>query len=306
MKNTYLLLKAGMILFALALSGGTVRASQVHTFEDALKKSSKGEPFVMFCYGANYDDTSIKLYETYIKKREKNMQRVLNKTNYLVVPVYQQPNEKERREYEKVMGKRGLPGGVWSIPCFAVMDGSGNVRGVVQSREELDDPVRAAETLAKLLSDYDEQQKLIEKAARANGRHKEELQREALSYTDLRMPNHSLFDPSQNGVVQKLQIMSIAEANAYIRGLLTGGTYSPVERQMVMAAYAGHVRRKKGPVALLRALYTEMRNIDPTSTYGIYAEGALEIWVEPLEKEAQSVRKIPQKAEGKEEQPPTR
>ena len=75
---------------------------------------------------------------------------------------------------------------------------------------------------------------------------------------------------------------------------------------MVMAAYAGHVRRKKGPVALLRALYTEMRNIDPTSTYGIYAEGALEIWVEPLEKEAQSVRKIPQKAEGKEEQPPTR
>ena len=57
---------------------------------------------------------------------------------------------------------------------------------------------------------------------------------------------------------------------------------------MVMAAFAGHVRREKGPVAMLRALYTEMRNIDPTSTYGVYAEGALEIWVEPLEKEASS------------------
>ncbi len=286
MKHTQLLFCLGIAFLSFWCS--LAHASQSRTFEDALKKAGKDKAFVMFCYGANYDDISIKMYEMYIKKHEKNMYRILNSTNYLVVPVYQQPDEKEKREYERVMGKRGLPGGVWSIPCFAVVDGNGNVRGAVQAREELDDPVKAAAALTKLLNDFEEQQKLLKRAERASGKHKEELQREALSYTDLRVPNHALFDPSQNGVVQKLQIMSIPEANSYIRKLLAEGTYSPVERQMVMAAFAGHVRREKGPVALLRALYTEMRNIDPTSTYGIYAEGALEIWVEPLEKEASS------------------
>ena len=286
MKHTQLLLCAGLTLFALL--SDLAHASQSRTYEDALKRAGKDKPFVMFCYGANYDDVSVKAYETYIKKHEKNMQRVLSTTNYLVVPVYQQPNEKEKREYEKVMGKRGLPGGVWSIPCFAVVDGSGNVRGAVQSREEMDDPVKAAAALSKLLEDFDKQQKLVNQAERASGKRKEELQREALSYTDLRVPNHTLFDPSQNGLVQKLQIMSIAEACSYVRSLLAKGAYSPVERQMAMAALAGHVRREKGPVSLLRALYTEMRNIDPSSTYGVYAEGAFEIWVKPLEKEARS------------------
>ena len=54
---------------------------------------------------------------------------------------------------------------------------------------------------------------------------------------------------------------------------------------MMMAAYAGHLRRggegkKPASKERLRALYTEMRNIDPDSTYGAYAEGALVIWVE--------------------------
>lgn len=270
----------------LILVGSVVQGSQARTFEDALRRAGQDKPFVMFCYGANYDDVSIKAYETYIKKRDKNMYHVLSKTTYLVVPVYQQPNEKEKREYERVMGDHQLPGGVNSIPCFAVLDGEGNVRGAVQAREELDDPEKASKALAKLLDDFNEQQKLLKKLERTNGKRKEELQREILSYTDLKMPGHESFDPSQNGVVQKLQVMEIPEANAYIRTLLANGSFSPVERQMVMAAFAGHVRRSNGPVEMLRALYTEMRNIDPTSTYGIYAEGALELWVEPLEKEA--------------------
>ena len=77
--------------------------------------------------------------------------------------------------------------------------------------------------------------------------------------------------------------MSIVEANRYIRGTLASGTFTPTERQMIMAAYAGHLRRNSAPVDLLRAVYTEMRNIDPSSSYGAYAEGALEIWVDAVE-----------------------
>ncbi len=267
---------------------GTAWAATAHSYEDALRKAGKDKPIVVFCYGVNYDRVSDKAYEVYVEKRDKNIVKVLGGEIFLAIPVYQLPNEKEKREYEKVMGKHSLPGGIWNVPSFAVMDGAGNVRGAVRDREVIKDPVKTAEALGKLLQDFDKQQKLVEKAAKASEKRKEQLTREALSFTDLKVPGHTLFDPSQNGVVEKLQIMSIAEANNFIRSTLNNGSFSLTERQMVMAAYAGHVRREKGPVHLLRAIYTEMRNIDPTSLYGAYAEGALKCWVEPREEEATS------------------
>ena len=79
--------------------------------------------------------------------------------------------------------------------------------------------------------------------------------------------------------------MSYDAANAHVRKMMAQGGYSKLQRQMMMAAYAGHLRRggekmKPASKERLRALYTEMRNIDPESTYGAYAEGALVIWVE--------------------------
>ncbi len=276
------------VMGMLASIVGTGWAATVRSYEDALRRAGNDKPIVVFCYGVNYDKISDKAYEIYVKKRDKNIVKVLGGEIFLVVPVYQLPNEKEKREYEKVMGKHSLPGGIWSVPSFAVMDGAGNVRGAVRDRDVLDDPVKTAEALGKLLEDFDKQQKLVEKAEKASEKRKEQLTREALSFTDLKVPGHTLFDPSQNGIVEKLQIMSIAEANNFIRSTLDSGAYSPTERQMVMAAYAGHVRREKGPVHLLRAIYTEMRNIDPSSIYGAYAEGAIECWVVPREEEATS------------------
>ncbi len=287
MKRIILLLNC--VLCVLVMLGGAAGAATVRTFDDALKKAGKKKPIVVFCYGVNYDKLSDKAYEMYVRRRDKNITRVVGGEIFLVIPVYQLPNEKEKREFEKVMGKRGLPGGIWSVPSFAVMDGGGNIRGAVRDREQMEDPAKAAEALDKLLKDFDKQQKLIEDAERASGEaRKERLTREALSYGDLKVPGRSLFDPSQNGIVEKLQIMSIPAANNFIRSTLNNGVYSRIERQMVMAAYAGHVRRQKGPTYLLRAIYTEMRNIDPTSIYGAYAEGALELWVVPNEKEATS------------------
>ena len=95
--------------------------------------------------------------------------------------------------------------------------------------------------------------------------------------------NRVEFDPLS--VVEALQTKDYSSANSYVRNLMAQGGYSKLQRQMIMAAYAGHLRRGgegRTPASKerLRALYTEMRNIDPNSTYGAYAEGALVIWVE--------------------------
>ncbi len=273
-----------LILSLLLVIGTHAQAGLTRSYSEALKKAGNDKPVILFCYGANFDQVGKATYDAIIHNKDREFMRMLNKEIYVVVPIYQTPSEKEQAEFKRIMGKHKLPGGIWSYPCFAIVDGQGNFRGAVQSATQMENPKAVQEALTKLLEDFDKQQKLLTQATRSSGANKERLMREALSVTSIKPPNHETFDPANNGMVQKLQLMSIAEANRYIRGTLASSSFTPVERQMIMAAYAGHLRRNNAPVELLRAVYTEMRNIDPTSSYGAYAEGALEIWVSPLEK----------------------
>lgn len=264
-------------------------------YQSALAKASDRKPVVLFCYGANYDKVSEATYESFVKKRQ--IMRYARGAVFLEVPVYQLPNEKEKREYNKVMGGAGLPGGIWSYPCLAVVDGTGSLRGVVQGAELMKDAETAGAELEKIIDDYCEQEKLLKKARRTKGRRQITMLAEAADMPNVRMPANPLGEGVSTGlgslstnatgmleVGQKMQLMSLADAHKYVRSLIADGYYSRRQRQEIMAAYAGHVRRNNGSAARLRAIYYEMRNIDPTSIYGAYAEGAIERWVLPKEK----------------------
>ena len=262
----------------LLVGAGCAFGAQTRSYADALKKAGKSKPVVLFCYGANYDQVSLKTYETFIRSRNKEILHALGKESWVVVPVYQEPNDKEKKEYEKVMGNKWLPGGMWSIPCFLVMDGAGNFRGAVQSKEEMESPEAAAKALTTLLKNFTIQQKLIEESERASGDNKKKALQKALDVPGLKVPGHKEYDPVSSGLVDKVQSMSISEATTVIRDLLAGGPYTPLERQMILATLAGHVRHKGGSPAMLRSLYNEIKEIDPTSSFGIYAEGAIKLW----------------------------
>lgn len=277
------------ILFVAALlMSGALSAIEAKTYADALKRAGGKRPVIIFCYGANYDQYSLKVYDELVKNRRGPVAKILNKEIYVVVPMYQQPNETEQKEHNKALGGKGLPGGIWSYPSFTVVDSKGNFRGIVQSGEDMADPEKAAAALETILEDFKEQEKILGKAEHATGSNKTKLMREALDISDVRVPGHGMYDPANNGLVQDLQLKSIAEANNHVRNIINSHNFTKLERQMVLSAYAGHVRRKKGPIPLLRAIYTEMRNIDPKSTYGIYAEGAIELWVVPHEVDAKT------------------
>jgi len=281
--------------FLAALAAAPLQAATARTYQDALRKANDRRPVVMFCYGANYDKVSEQAYEIFVKKRK--IMSAVRKAVFLEVPVYQLPNDKERKEYEKVMGKSGMPGGIWSYPCLAVVDAKGTLRGIVQSADEMKDPETAAAALKEILEAYTEQEKLLKKAVKASGSRQAKLLAQAAD-VQINLPKNPLggnlekdtigissrfnFDPLS--VVEKLQVMSLQGANTYVRNMISKGCYSRRQRQEIMAAYAGHVRRNGGSANRLRAIYTEMRNIDPKSIYGAYAEGAIEVWVEPMEK----------------------
>lgn len=272
------------------------QAAIARTYPDALAKAGKN-PIVIFIYGANYDKVSEKTYEVFVKKNK--ISPFIRQATFLEMPLYQMPSEREKKDMEKRLGNKRLPGGIWSYPCLAVVDSRGNLRGVIQKPEEMKDPESALTSLKKLIDDFYAQEKLLERARKAKGDKKAALLLAAADI-DLRMPSDVLSSNEKNNqdsdlgnrvafnplsVVEALQTKSYDEANAYIRQMMAQGGYSKLQRQMMMAAYAGHLRRGgegKSPASKerLRALYTEMRNIDPTSTYGAYAEGALVIWVE--------------------------
>ena len=287
------------IIITLAMAAAPLMAAEAHSYADALRRAGDKKPVIIFCYGANYDKYSVRVYEEFVKNRRTPLFKVLSREIFVVVPMYQQPTEQEKKEQSKKLGGRGLPGGIWSYPSFTVVDGKGNFRGVVQSSDDMADPEKAAAALSKLLDDFREQDKILNKAERASGPNKNKLMREALNISDIRVPGHGQCDPANDGLVEALQPMSISAANNHIRSLINSHNYTKLERQMIFSAYAGHVRRKKGPIPLLRSIYTEMRNIDPKSSYGIYAEGAIELWVIPHEVDAKTKPQEEKAAEAK-------
>lgn len=275
----YLLIIFSFLMWVLPLHAVTARS-----YDDALGKSNGKKPIVLFCYGANYDKVSEKAYESFIRKR--GIHVATKSAVLLEVPIYQMPNEKEQKEFRKVMGNHSLPGGIWSYPCLVVLDGSGALRGIVQSAEEMKNPETASAALTEVLAAFDEQEDLIKKAVRAKNEKRASLLAQAADVQAV-MPaavsGATPFDPIT--VVEALQTMSHEEANNYVRQMISSGFYSRRQRQEIMAAYAGHLRRNGASANRLRAVYTEMRNIDPDSIYGAYAEGAIALWVVPKEQD---------------------
>ena len=279
-------LTMGLVMLASTAYGIVVRS-----YSDALSKAGE-KPIVIFAYGANYDKFSMKIHDEFIKRNK--IMPAVRKCVFLVVPIYQNPSPAEQREMEKIMGKRRLPGGIWSYPCLAVVDKNGKLRGIVQGAAAMKDVQKASEELTKLVDAYITQEKLLEKAASASGSRKADLLLQASNINiampdlgdknarqdmkdDIGIANRLAFDPI--AIVEALQVKTFAEADAYIRGMIANGCYSRRQRQEMMAAYAGHLRRNNASPERLRALYTEMRNLDPESMYGAYAEGAIALWV---------------------------
>ncbi len=269
------------------LSLSPLMAATARSYDDALGKAGDKRAVVVFCYGANYDKVSAQKYEEFVKKR--GIMPAVRSSIFLEVPIYQLPDEKQKKEYARIMGGKSLPGGIWSYPCLAVIDGKGNLRGVVQSADDMKNAETASAALLALLENFEAQNKLVNKALSAGPKKQGPLLAQAADI-NVNLPGEQIkgaegveamlkFDAL--AVVEKLQTMTGEQAHAYIRNMMANGCYSRRQRQEMMAAYAGHMRRKGASPARLRSLYYEMRNIDPDSMYAAYAEGAIELWANP-------------------------
>lgn len=271
-------------------------AMVVRTMPEALRNATPESPIILVRYGADFDAIGQNVYEKLV--RFGGLNRISKRSVIIGLPTYQNPTPNQLKELEKLEGKTKLPPAK-NYPCIMMLDNHGRLMSEITDAAIMHDARRAAQEIEKRLNDYTAQRKLLEKAKTAFGVHRFELIMQASSYDikiheipaaqsrkarrgvedvdTIGLKERMEFDPFQ--VVEQLQAMNHPEADLYIRGMIEDGCYSRIQRQQMMAAYAGHVRRSGGSLERLLALYTEMYHIAPSTQYAQYAESALDLWV---------------------------
>ncbi len=263
----------------------------MRNYADALEKA-RDKPILVFCYGANYDKYSEKIHKEYTKSNK--IWRRLTSSPYMEIPIYQMPNKKQRKDRDKMMGGKKLPGGIYSYPSIAIIDRHNTLRAVIQSSDELKDVESVNELLKEYVEKFKTQQKILNKADGSKGDRIAEMLAEAADI-GLTIPAHytkqlagvndkakhsKRFAFNWEGLLVEMDKQTAHDgAIRYIRGIMRDGNYSKTQRQELLAVLTGHLRRSGAPRDMLLALYYEMHAIDPKSPYGSYALEGIRIWL---------------------------
>ncbi len=290
MKTTCVTLTAlAASLFSLCSPSQAVTA---RNYPDALEKAEDKKIIIAFCYGANYDKLSEKKHKEFMRSRK--LLRGLGSQVFIEIPIYQMPDKKERKDRDKIMGGKNLPGGIFSYPSIALIDGSGTLRAVLQSSEEMKDVETANKLLSEYVDQFKDQQKILK---RADGRKSDKVAEMMAEAADigLTIPSHyakqaagandkegysKRFNFSWESILVDMDKQgSHGAAIRHIRGIMNAGVYSKEQRQELLAVLTGHLRRSGAPRDMLLALYYEMHAIDPKSVYGSYALEGIRIWL---------------------------
>ncbi|MCC8021722.1 MAG: hypothetical protein LIO63_07105 [Akkermansia sp.] len=279
------------IVLPLLMSLAVLQAGRVSSYPDALRRAGD-HGAVLFCYGVGWDQLGDRAYNDFVKSRK--IDRIAKGAPVVVIPLYDSPAPDEKKNFDRIMGGRGLPGGIHSTPCLAIVDSDGNVRDVVQGADEMGDVEKALELLEQKLETVYKQNKLLASSLRAHGGRRLRLLSDAFDLGP-KIPGKFLKDlpddPAydKDGYAAKLKFDPIAlvgalqnkgldEAEAKVRGMLELKSFSKEQRQLMYAALTGHLRRNGADAVRLRKLYEEMAAIDPDSMYGAYAKEAINFW----------------------------
>lgn len=273
------------------LGAPLLTAGRASTYPDALRKAGD-HGAVLFCYGAGWDQLSEQAYQDYIKSHK--IDRAARAATVVPIPLYDNPTADEKKNFDRIMGGKSLPGGIRTVPSMVIVDENGSFRASVEGADVMAEPEKALKELAQKLKNIREQNKLLGLSERAKGERRLRLLSDAFDLgptipakylKDLPPdPKHDKngysaklrFDPI--ALVASLQGKPLPEAEAKVRGMMELKSFTPQQRQLMYAALAGHFRRSGGTSAQLKQLYEEMQAVDPNSMYGAYAKEAIRLW----------------------------
>ena len=294
------------IILALGLMGICAGAlwggSERKTYEQAIK-GNPNDGIVVFLYGPDWEKEG----PQFLKKQWQNpkLKNACGGANLVALPIYQRPDEKEKKTADDKSKGFKRTKNVRSIPALVLQDYSGRDYYVICG-DELAQPVEKVVELMKAKFElYKQQRKLIQQAEKAKGRAKARAYAQAATIEGILPPKDhvkiikendpKLEEPLSARAVFNIyellvdqttydkdnpskKILSTEETLEKLKALTGGETYTPVQKQEIYAAAVGHLRRKGYDNTKVKKLYQEMIALDPDSIWADYAKHAIRIW----------------------------
>lgn len=293
----------------LMLAGTTAFAAfSAKTFAAAKKRDAKDGILVYF-YGPDWDVRSTKMLKTLWDNAE--IKKACGDSAMLAIPVYQSPNEKQKKNAKTIREGMKIPH-IFSYPAIVMCNNDGYTYYILQGDEIFEETPKVAETIKTKLKLFREQKALLKKAERAKGLEKAKLYGEAM-FDGINPPEDALKVIKANDPKGELPYAKRLEFDVFKliteqtykdpdkpdKALITPDaavalvtklaiedetTYLPWQRQELLAAAAGYLRRVDKTDARIKTLHKKILEIDPESGWADFVKDSEDLWISPEKK----------------------
>ncbi len=293
----------------LAFAGTTAFAAfSAKTFAAAQKRDPKDGILVYF-YGPDWDVRSTKMLKTLWENPE--IKKACGDSAVLSFPVYQDPNEKQKKNAKIIREGMKIPH-IFSYPAIVMYTSEGQKYYIIQGDEIFEETGKVAETIKAKLKLYREQKAILKKAERAKGLEKAKLYGEAM-LEGIDYPQDALKVIKANDPTGELPYAKRLEFDVFTiitektykdpdkpdKVLITPDaavalvtklaiedetTYLPWQRQELLAAAAGYLRRLDKTDARIKTLHKKILEIDSDSMWSAFVRDSDALWINPDKK----------------------
>lgn len=300
----------------LLLAGTTAFAAfSAKTFAAAKKRDPKDGILVYF-YGPDWDVRSTKMLKTLWENQD--IKRACGDSAMLAVPVYQNPNEKQKKNAKTIRDGMKIPH-IFSYPAIVMCNNDGYTYYILQGDEIFEETSKVAETIKAKLKLFREQKAILKKAERAKGLEKAKLYGEAI-FDGINPPEDALKTIKANDPKGELPYAKRLEFDVFKliteqtykdpdkpdKDLITPDaavalvtklaiddqtTYLPWQRQELLAAVAGYLRRVDKTDARIKMLHKKILEIDPDSVWAAFVKDSEALWINPEKKKEKRRKK---------------
>ncbi|MBR6797346.1 MAG: hypothetical protein IKM45_01485 [Opitutales bacterium] len=299
-----MLKKIFIALLCLVFTGTSAFAAfSAKTFAAAKKRNPK-DGIIVYFYGPDWDVRSTKMLKTLWESSE--IKNACGDASMLSVPVYQEPNEKQKKNAKAIREGMKVPH-IFSYPAIVMFTEEGEKYYILQGDEIFEDKAEVAETIKAKLKLFRERKAILKKAERAKGVEKAKLYGDALlegieppanalkiikasdpkgetpyakrlefdvfklltdqTYKDPDKPDKVLIKP--DAAVALVTKLAIEDET----------TYLPEQRQELLACCAAYLRRLDKTDSRIKMLHKKILEIDPDSIWADFVKDSEARWL---------------------------
>lgn len=292
----------GIVCFIAVCAGTLWAGPEKKTYEQAIK-GNPNDGIVVFLYGPDWEKKGPELLTTLWKNPK--IKNACGGAHLVAIPLYQRPNEKEKKDAEEKSKGFRKQKTTRSIPAIVLQTADGEDYYSIYG-DELNRP---AEKVAALMKEkfelYKKRRTIMKQADRAKGRAKARIYGEAAAIGGIFPPKDAgkivlendpkLEEPlSAQAVFDIYKLLvdattfddknpgkkmhSVEEALKICKTITSNENYTALQKQEALAATAGYLRRKGEDRSKVKKMYEEIIALDPDSLWGAYAKSAIKMW----------------------------